>query len=145
MARSISGSVQISVDFTDTNTRGTGTEKKPVKANYQQTFVPGTGGGANEINELWDDQRILAGAGSEELDLAGALVGNFGLTVAFTKVKFIYIELVQTTPAPAGVAVGGAAATQFAAPFGAADDKLNIQEQGALLLLSKKIAGYAVA
>jgi hypothetical protein len=105
------------------------------------SFAPGTG--ANQASLLWHDQRTLAASATETLDLSGSLLDAFGVAVAFTKVRaiLVYAAAANTND----VVVGGAAATQWAAPFGDVTDKVNVKPGGLFLLTAPDANGMAVA
>jgi hypothetical protein len=76
-----------------------------------------TGTGTGQGNVWWSDQRTLATATNENLDLNGALTNAIGQALALTKVNFLFVAIV----APDGVKklrVGPGTATPFALPWG---------------------------
>lgn len=117
-----------------------------------EVHAPAFGSGDNQVNQVWWDTRILAGAATEELDLAGSLTNAFGVVVTLATVKFIYIHNTSDEVTTAHVAatdadmlIGAAAATQFIGPFrtaGAATDTLSLHA-GDWLCISKLKTGWA--
>jgi hypothetical protein len=112
----------------------------PLTYTQQKAFTDGAG--ADKIEAIFHDQRTLSASANEDLDLAGGLTDGFGDTITFTKVKAILVK------AAAGntndVVVGGASATQWAAPFGDVSDKVNVKPGGLFLLTAPDATGLAV-
>jgi hypothetical protein len=50
------------------------------------------GTGASQASQQWHDTRTIAPSGTDSIDLAGALVNAFGVTVTFTKVKLLLVR-----------------------------------------------------
>lgn len=114
--------------------------KSPHGWNFGRDLTSGTGNGQCDL--VWGDTRQLAASANEDLDLSGTtLVGALG-TVSFARVKGIFVS------ADAGntnnVVVGGAAATQFVGPFGAATHTLAITPGNAIMLTNFTATGWAV-
>jgi hypothetical protein len=102
------------------------------------TFLD-NGTGANQANQVFSDTRTLTTGANETLDLNGSLLNAAGESVTFTKIKVIYIRNKGTTT----LSIGGAAATQFVAPFGSATDLVKIPPGGILLLTAPDANGFA--
>lgn len=132
----LSTAIRISVVCQETNVldQGTGLMTHRIEANYD--WASGTG--ADQADLVFSDERLLT-ATSEELDLAGVLSSAFGATITNARVKAIVI---RNTHASSSLAVGGAAATQFVAPFGAVTDEINVAPGGVLVLVAPKAAAY---
>jgi hypothetical protein len=83
---------------------------------------------ASQADVVWGDTRTLAASATEDLDLAGVLVGALGATVTFARVKFIMVtaDAANTN----NVVVGGAATNTWVGPFGAATHTLAVQPGG---------------
>lgn len=73
----------------------------------------GTGYGKADISFM--DQRALASATSENIDLSGVLVDGFGQTINAAKVKAIEIENPEASTT--NITVGGAASNTWTGPF----------------------------
>lgn len=101
-----------------------------------------TGTGANQATTVFSDQRTLTASSTETLDLSGSLTDAFGNVIAFTKIKaiIIYAAIANTND----VVVGGAAGTQFVAPFGSATDKVNVKPGGFFAISAPDASGLAV-
>jgi hypothetical protein len=109
------------------------------------TLSPTFGSGDNAADQMWHDRRTLAGAATEDLDLAGVEPNAFGTTVTFAKIKAIFIHNTsddQDTPTDASMTIGNAAATQFVGPFGAAAHTLTL-EAGDWVIITCLKAGWA--
>jgi hypothetical protein len=100
------------------------------------------GTGANQANNIYSTSATLSASASADLDLAGSLLNPLGAAVVFTKVKAILV--IADAANTNDVVVGGASATQFVAPFGAATDKINVKPGGMFLLTAPNAAGLAV-
>lgn len=50
------------------------------------------GTGAAQASQQFSDTRTIAPSGTDSIDLAGALVNAFGVTVTFTKIKMILVR-----------------------------------------------------
>lgn len=92
----------------------------------------GTGDGQADL--AWSDQRTLAGAADETIDLAGSLVDPFGDPVVFARVKMVMVTAAATNSDD--VIVGGASANAWLGPFAEANDTIAVQPGGMLLLVA---------
>lgn len=90
------------------------------------SLVNGTGAG--QVDKVWDDIRTIAISGTDDIDLVGVLTDAFGTALSFARVKGLFVA------ADAGntnnVIVGGAAATQWVGPFGAAAHTVAVRPGG---------------
>lgn len=116
------------------------TQKSELNFTRGGSFENGTGSG--QVDLIWSDQRSIVASGTDDLDLTGtALQTAFGANLAFVKVKVIAVY------AAAGntnnVVIGGAAATQFLGPFGAATHTIALPPTG-LFLVAAPLAGWTV-
>jgi len=121
--------------------------------NLSKSLALAFGTGAGKADQVFHDRRILAGSGSEDLDLAGVLTNAYGGAVTFAKVKAIIVlnrsDETLTTPVAhtatdAEVAVGGAAANEFQGPFQAAGDAIGIPAGGIFVIACNDANGWAV-
>ena len=133
----ITGSESAALDFT--------TPLAPIAKTYQLLYATGTGAGA--ADRIWTDQRTIAASGTDDLDLAGVLVGAFGQTVTFARIRAMVIQ------AAAGntnnVIVGNAASNGFVTWVGGATHTITIRPGGLFVLAnsgpgSADATGYAV-
>jgi hypothetical protein len=107
---------------------------------YARSFVDGVA--IDQADKLWHDERTLASAASENLDLTGLTNSVFGstVTISFAQVKALLIVNLATT-ANEDLAVGGAGAgaNGWHAPFkGNADAKVVVPADSMLLWVNKK-------
>lgn len=100
------------------------------------------GSGANQANQIFTDQRTLAGSTSEELDLSGGLTDVYANVIAFTKIKAIYIKSAATNGGD--LDVGGSATNGFNDWVGAVGDLITIKPGGAFVIVAPDAAGFAV-
>lgn len=56
---------------------------------FSQLFSNGTGAG--QASQQWHDTRTITASATDSIDLAGALVNAFGVTVTFTKIKALLV------------------------------------------------------
>lgn len=136
----LSTNIRASIDALLTGTADLGSTSAPLGWTYTKSLASGTGSGQADL--VWADVNTLAASANVDVDLAGTLTGALGGTVTFVKVKLIavYADEGNTN----NVVVGGAAATQFVGPFGAATHTVAIPPGGALVM-SAPAAGWAVA
>lgn len=107
-----------------------------------QSFSLANGTGANQVNQVFSDQRTLGASSSEELDLSGTLLDALGNSITFTKIKSI---VVSSASANGGdIQVGGAAANGFNSWVGAVGDLIAIKPGGAFAIVAPDATGYAV-
>lgn len=116
----------------------------PIQANhnlsYSKTLTDGTTSGKADL--AWGKTNTLAASANEDLDLAGSLTGALGGTTTFVKVKSIVVTADEGNTN--NVVVGGAAATQFVGPFGAATHTIAVPPGGAFAVTAPA-AGWTVA
>lgn len=112
---------------------------------YASSFVNGTG--ANSANQFYVTQFTLAGGATQSIDLSNtATLDPLAAAVAFTKIKLLYIEVVEDPDAVAtgtGITVGGDT-NAVSSIFGDASDKIKVQQGGCFQLSTPSSAGYAV-
>jgi hypothetical protein len=100
------------------------------------------GVGAGQGDKVWDDIRTIAASGTDDLDLSGSLTDAFGATATFARVKGLFVS------ADAGntnnVVVGGAAATQWVGPFGAATHTVAVRPGGWFGIACSDATGWPV-
>jgi hypothetical protein len=58
---------------------------------WARQVVLASGTGAGQADLIFTDTRTLAASATEDLDLAGSLVGAFGATLTFVKVKAVAV------------------------------------------------------
>lgn len=107
---------------------------------WGNNWTDGTGSGQADM--IWSDTRTIAASGTDDLDLAGSLVGALGTTLTFARIKLIAIS------ADAGntnnVVVGAAASAQFVGPFGASTHTHAIKPGGMYATAAPGATGWPV-
>lgn len=103
-------------------------------------LLDGTGAGKADL--LYQDTNSSAVA--VDVDLAGALADAFGTTLAFVRVKGLYVKAADANTA--NITVGGATSNGFVTWTGAATDKVVLRPGAAMVLLAgvADATGYAV-
>ncbi len=134
----LSTSIAASISATETSALDAGTASFPANVRYTKSLASGTA--ANQADVLWSDTRTLAASATENLDLAGVLIGAFGGIVVNAKIKYLII----TTAAgnTNNVVVGGAASNAFPL-FGDPTDTVALKPDGVLLVGAGGIGGHA--
>lgn len=109
------------------------------------------GSGAGKADQVWHDRRILAGGGSEDLDLSGVLINAFGDTITFANLKVIAIinrsdEVLpgHAVATDAEVSIAPDATNGFDGPLAGTTPKLIVPAGGVLLVTNPTAAGWAV-
>lgn len=139
MATSLTGDLTVDLGTTYLNALDLSSPTDVLAVNKQWALTNGVGD--EQADAVWHDQRTLATAASESLDLYGALTGPLGVTVNMVKLKILYIENTSTLY---DLKIGGAAAEEWTSWVGAAGDKVVIKPGGAILLVAPKAAGYSL-
>src|SRR5262245_32595120 len=91
------GSITVTIASTLSNALDLRTASVPIAYTKTIPFANGTTGGQADL--VWHDQRSLASATSEDIDVAGSLTGLLGGTVTMARVKgvFVYSASTNTT------------------------------------------------
>lgn len=110
-------SLRLIAELTTTKDLGN-TPKSSLDLSQRIKYATGTGAG--QADRLFYDERQLAASASEDLDLVGSLVDDFGATFSPARIKMLYIKAAGLNQAANtnDVLVGAAAATQWAAFLG---------------------------
>lgn len=135
-----SASVALNINAVETGANDMGTPSFSLARQFLQAFT--NGAAANMIDRIFCDNRTIAAATNDDLDLAGALTGPLGAACVFARVKLLCVQ--NPSGNDGNVEVGGAAAAQFATIFGDVSDKILIKPGGLLLLYAPDAAGYVV-
>lgn len=109
MALNLTANLVVAAKMTGIQDLG-GSVTAGLSRSYSATLTDGALAG--QVNELWFDQRTLAASGTEDLDLAGALMDPLGGTAVFVRVKGL---IVSAAAANTNNVVVGAAANAWAA------------------------------
>jgi hypothetical protein len=100
------------------------------------------GTGASQADKIYSDTDTLTASATRDLDLAGALFDILGDALTFAKVKVILLGAADGNAND--VVLGGAAATQFVGPFGAATHTVRARPGGFIALGCKDATAWAV-
>ncbi len=108
------------------------------KLEFSASLADGTG--ADQADKVWHDERTIAAASNDELDLNMLTTTIFGSTVTINLAKVKAILVVNlSTNAGDELEVGGAATNPFTGPFnGVASAVVEVGPDSALLLCNKK-------
>lgn len=115
---------------TESGTLDLGTKSAKVSASYSQSLASGTGAAAADM--IWTDERTIVASGNDDLDLAGVLVGAFGNTLTFAKIKAIMVVAAEGNTND--VVIGGIGATGFVGPFGANTHTIAVKPGGVFVI-----------
>jgi hypothetical protein len=109
---------------------------------FTRSLALANGTGANQVDKVWDDIRQIAISGTDDLDLSGVLVDAFGATLTFARIKglFVAADAANTN----NVVIGGAAATQWVGPFGAATHTIAVRPGGFFAIACSDTTGWPV-
>lgn len=111
--------------------------------NFSSSLANGTGEGKCSV--FYVDEISIAAGATANLDLSGALTDVFGASIAFTKIRLMYIELISSTLSTgSSIYVGGHATAAFSSFFGDATDKIRIRLGGCMQLSCSDSTGYPV-
>lgn len=138
MSLSVRALIQFAATLTSSQDLSSGASETPF--GRQVVFTDGTG--LNQANRVWSDERVLAASATEDLDLSGTLTDPFGATITLQKVKGLIVAAALGNTN--NVVIGGASATQWVGPFGAATHTLAVKPGGVLALFAPDAAGYPV-
>ena len=125
--------------------RATMTESLDLKSrtsslDFRRSLSLVNGVGAGQADKVYDDTNTLTASATLDIDLVGVLTDAFGATLSFARVKGLFVS------ADAGntnnVVVGGAAATQWVGPFGAAAHTVSVRPGGFVAFASSDATGW---
>lgn len=119
-------SVRAALDCYLTKSADLGTPNAPI--GLLAAAVLETGTLDTQADKAWGDTRTLAASTSEDLDLFGLLLDAFG--DLFSPVEIVAVMVSADAANVNDVVVGGAAATQFVGPFGAATHTHKVRPGG---------------
>lgn len=143
MSDSLTAEVRASIDWLWQDARALSTVADAARLEYAQSLVDGAADG--QVQKLWHAERTIAASDDDDLVLTNLESTLFGGTIAcdFAKIKALLI-VNQATAAGLSLAVGGAGAGAFAAPFnGSTSAQVIVPPAGSLLLAHPK-AGWTV-
>lgn len=137
----VTTNIKVSVDALQTGSIDLATLSAPHSLSYTKLLTSGTAAGQGDV--VWSDVRTIAASSNDDLDLAGTLVGAFGTTTTFVRVKSIMI--VADAANTNNVVIGNAAATQFVGPFGAATHTITLKPGAAFFICDPGATAWAVS
>jgi hypothetical protein len=82
--------VTLKIDSMLLNALDLDTATDPLLISILATLSNGTASG--NASQQWHDTRTLGPSATENLDLAGALTNAFGVSLTFTKAKFVFVR-----------------------------------------------------
>lgn len=138
----LSGTISAAVNLTPVKTADFANVTQSVQRTFSKTLTVGTG--ADQADQVFSDQRTLAGTANETLDLQ-SLTNSLGVAVVFTKVKLLYIEVVSTN-SDSTITVGASGSSAFNTPFSGDDTfSIDIGPGGVAMFCRTDSTAYAVS
>lgn len=134
-----SGQTTLNVNLTLKNPLDLSTPNDSLAMKLLDTWTNGVG--ANQINQVWHDNRSIASGGNDDLDLAGGLTGAFGQTITFARIKVLAIFNKSDDNV---LEIGAAGTNPLSTLFADTTDKIIIRPGGGILLVAPDATGYAV-
>lgn len=131
--------IKVEVNAIQTGSSGLSPIEARHNLSYSKTLTDGTANGKADL--AWGKTATLAASANEDIDLAGSLTGALGGTTTFVEVVSITVTADEGNTN--NVVVGGAAATQFVGPFGAATHTIAVQPGGSFTV-NAPAAGWGV-
>lgn len=101
-----------------------------------------SGVGLNAADRIYVDSNTLGASATLDIDLAGSLTDALGAALTFARVKAIFLRAAVGNTN--NVVLGGAAATQFVGPFGAAAHTMAVKPGGFLANIAPDATGWVV-
>jgi hypothetical protein len=133
---SLTANLNLLLNITHTKDLDLNTLRDAVNISRGVSLANGTG--ANQADAVWHDNRTLADAANETIDLRdGTLINAFGDTLTLTKLKALYIK---NNSADANLLIGGAAGTQLGL-FNDVTDILKLRPGGELFVTAPGASG----
>jgi len=102
-----------------------------------------SGVGANQGDKIFTEL-AKAISGNYDVDLSGSLTDVYGTVISFARIKGFAIFRDQYSADSGNVIMGGAAATQWVGPFGAAAHTIAVKNGGAMIYYAPDAAGWPV-
>jgi hypothetical protein len=127
-------------DILVTSALDLGAVSVPMQQQFRQAFD--TGGGQDQAQIAFGDQRPLTASQTDTLDLAGGLTGGLGGALTFTALKELFLWADPTNTGD--LRVGKALANCFVGPFGASAIGILLPPGGIIHLRNPTAAGWAV-
>jgi hypothetical protein len=144
MATTLTGKILAELSWNQIKTGELSSPTDQAKLSSSTSLTAGTD--ENQIDVLFHDERVVSAATpSDDLDIYGVLVNEFGSTINLAEVVAILIvNLSETTLDKLLVGGAGAGNNAWGAPFnGSQTEKVTVGPSG-VMLLSNPIDGLAV-
>ncbi len=145
MADTLAVDIKTSLNWSFQNPLALGTLADVSKLEYAGSISNGTS--TNQADELWHSQRVLSSISFEDIDLTNLTNQVFGntITINLARVKVLMIINTSTTSGDE-LLIGGAGSANnaWSGPFYADQDTRIGVPSGSVLLLTNKLAGWAV-
>lgn len=133
--------VSVKAIVSDVKTLSLGADQSiPYAVGTDRVLLNGTSNG--QANQQFTRRYTIAASGTQDLDLAGALVNDFGDTLTFARIDAIIVAPLSTNTN--NVVVGNAASNQFVGPFGAATHTVSVRPGGVFAIMDGVGTGYTV-
>lgn len=100
-------------------------------------FTDGTT--ANKADMIWGDERTVASATNDDLDLAGTLADVFGDT--FTAAEIVGLAIVADAGNTTTLTIGVAGTNPWVAPWAASGDGIKVQPGGVFVIMAPDASG----
>ena len=142
MADTLSVDIKASLEWLFQDVDSLTTISDTSKLIFKHSFSDGTA--ADQADLLWYDERTVATAANDDLDLTALTRSVFGsvLTVTFAKVKSLLIVNTATT-AGEDLTIGAAASNAWAGPLGGSSHTLRVPADSPVLMVNRK-TGWSV-
>ena len=118
------------IDASESGSLDLGTKTAKISAAIALALASGTAD--DQADMIFSDTRTIAASSNDDLDLAGSLVGAFGNTLTFAKIKAIMV--IADAGNTNNVVIGAAASAQFVGPFGANTHTIAVKPGGVFLI-----------
>lgn len=137
----LTSNLSVAVGFAQTSALDLGTANFPVSVRNAVSLASGTGAGQADL--VFSDRRTLAASGTEDLDLAGSLIGAYGNTLTYARIKGLYVA--ASAANTNNVVIGNAASNAWATLLNATGT-VTLRPGAALLAMAgpNDATGYAV-
>lgn len=103
----------------------------------QLAFESGTT--ANKADMIWGDERTVASATNDDIDLVGALSDAFGST--FSPAEIVGLAIVASANNATTLTIGVAGTNPWVAPWAASGDGIKVQPGGVFVLMAPDASG----
>lgn len=140
MATSLTGSFNVSADWTYLNVLTAGNVRDANRMAKSIAFTDGVG--VNQCNRMYKESGTIAASGSTTITLS-SVTNSFGTSIAFARIKSLYFEL-QTTTTASSVLLGAAGTNPWVAMLAGTTPQIRVLNGGVLFMGIGTAAGYVV-